>query len=538
MPITQVLLTTGAAGTPQNLGYYLYNDGNLDWAGFSDPVPLFNDTYQFPNGWNGQQWTFNGTTQYMHTQLGTELQQVYLNIWFYPTALGTILMTVQDSLTENSGYTHSAIEIKLDATVQAGLWNGGSITSITTTEKVMLNAWNHIYLKHDGTTMTVELNGSVSYTQTFNWGYPSGNCVFGFGTYSGTRMNAYSRYNGRMADFAINSTNTASNYDSLKNKYQYTPTIYLDANNPVSFSLPAGTSGHPTTGYGGSLAIFEPQDFTSGSLASVQVGWTVADSGTSGWTATVIEKGLNGYPGWIRLDKMWSQVTPYKYYDPAASAGSTWYDISGYGNNVTLYNSPAHTNTGPNYFTFSPASLQWGKIAPIGDLNWWTVETWVNLTAGLNTTDATAVITTVFDDTDPGGQGAINRINWGISNDFNSGGYTSLRAGQFQGYGWAHPQYGTVPQVGTWVHITATFDGRMLRHYTNGVFDSRFDLGSINPAIANGGAIRIARRWDGLLNAVGNYFPGKIATIKVYREARNETEILAAYNSTKATYGL
>lgn len=95
----------------------------------------------------------------------------------------------------------------------------------------------------------------------------------------------------------------------------------------------AAASGHPTSGYGGPLAIFADNDFTQGTLSSVSVGWTVSDN--YGWTATVIERGQYGYPGAITLDQNWSGQAPYTYrsadYAPAtpanltlSAANSTW----------------------------------------------------------------------------------------------------------------------------------------------------------------------------------------------------------------------
>lgn len=533
MPITQVLLTSTAAPPPPPLptpdGIYVYNGINLNWGavGVEYNKPAYNASFSYP-GATDPMWDLNGLNQWMTTQPAGAITEMYMNLWFYPRSVGVQVMTVQNSYTENSAYTHSALEIRSDGTMSAGLWNGASVTAVTSTEQVVMNSWNHVYLSHNGTTMTFRLNNGTAYTANFSWGYPNNN-ILGFGTFSNTRINQSSnRFDGRIGELRWNSAATGSNYDATKSKYQYAPAVFLDANNTNSYPGPTVISNPPSFGYGNANACFVPGDFTQGSITQVQVGWTVTSS-PNNVTRTVTQLGIFG-SGWITLDGNWDTGAATFTYAPPTT---WWSDLSGNNRYARLYNTPAFNNAGTKYFDFVPASLQWAKINPIGDLNRWTVETWINTTAGLNTTQATAVVTTVFNDEDPGGQGSIGAINYAISNNFVSPGYTGLKAGFFNG-AWNETS-AVVPSIGDWIHLVGTYDGRILRYYLNGS-NAGTQLIATTPS-ANGGAIRIARRWDGPLNQV-HLFPGKIGLIRIYPEARSETEVAASYNATKAIYGL
>ena len=231
MPITQVLLTATASAAPPPVtpdGTFFYNGSPLAWGsvGINGNKPVYDANYAFPDGQTtGQSWGFNGNDNLMTTPTSAGFTQIYMNIWFYPYANGRILMTLQGQLAENTSYHHSALEINANNTVSGRFWPNGYITTANT---VTLNAWNHIYFRHNGTQALLQLNGGTAVTQNNAWSYPP-SLVVGFGTTSVTN-NAYSaRYNGMLAEFRLNSSSTASNYDSTRSKYEAPqPFIYDD----------------------------------------------------------------------------------------------------------------------------------------------------------------------------------------------------------------------------------------------------------------------------------------------------------------------
>lgn len=161
-------------------------------------------------------WDFNGVDNLMITPASGGFTQVYMNVWFYPTANGRILMTIHDIAIENTGYHHSALEINADNTVSGKFWANPYITTANT---VTLNAWNHIYFRHNGTQALLQLNGGTAVTQNGTWSYPS-QILVGFGTTSITNNGISARYQGMLAEFRLNSSNTASNYDSTRSIYE------------------------------------------------------------------------------------------------------------------------------------------------------------------------------------------------------------------------------------------------------------------------------------------------------------------------------
>lgn len=536
MSIKQILLaSTGGGGTPPPTpdGTYYLNGSQFGWAfvGPDQNKPTYDGGFQFPDGGTNQTWTFYGN-EYMSTaETSGTPTAVYLNLWFYPTYNGCILMTNQNTLQESLSYHCSVLEITGNGSVVGRFWpNGG----ITTSERVSLNAWNHVYLAHDGTQTILRLNNGTENTATNSWDKPNP-IVFSPGGFSVTNTGWGVRYQGKIADFYVNyDTTPGSNYDSTKSKYQARPLLYVDANN-INSTIPASVvAGAPSLGYAGPTNLFLPGDFTTGSGTSVQAGWTV--SGSGGWTANVTAmtpnwSGIGGSIG-ITVDQGGWGSSPYAFRDPAATASTTvWTDISGNSRNITLYNNPAFNDTGIKCYNFDPSNLQYGDAATLGNQSYWTVELWITTTASLNTTNATSPISTVFDD--PATLESPGVINFTISNNFNSPGYTGLKAGFFDG-GWRETG-AFVPSPGQWLHVVGTYDGAVLKTYLNGARDGVYGYQGV--PTANSGKVRIARRWDGLLTAT-NMFPGKIGLVRIYSSALNDVEVLAHYNDTKSYYGL
>lgn len=239
MPITQVLLTASTAAPlpepPSPDGYYYQSGNQTSWAsvGVGDGKPFYNSVYYFPDTLTtGATWDFNGADQYMTTQGIFSVSQLYLNLWFYPTASGRIIMTIQGSQLEITGYHHSALEVNANLTVSGGFWNGASVQEMTTANTVTLDAWNHIYLRHNGTQALLQLNGATAVTDTHVWDSPNVNgglpLVIGFGITSTTNMGNNGRYSGSIAEFRLDTANTASNYDATRSIYELPPLFFYD----------------------------------------------------------------------------------------------------------------------------------------------------------------------------------------------------------------------------------------------------------------------------------------------------------------------
>jgi hypothetical protein len=242
----------------------------------------------------------------------------------------------------------------------------------------------------------------------------------------------------------------------------------------------------------------------------------------------------NANPDGLQLGRPWIPVVesaPTLLIDLGASndasypgSGTAWNDISGYTRNATLYNSPAYTATEPGYLTFVPSSLQYADIPNIGDLASWSVETWFRIDAPLSSAQATAVVTTVYDGT--------GQINFVIGTNPFVGNSNTLAVGFFNG-SW-HTCTPITPTVGVWYHVVGTYDGTTLKQYVNGALNT--SAAATGPSSANGGAIRIARRWDDAA-ASQHYFPGDVNTVRIYDGVLTAAQVQTNYSAQAADFG-
>ena len=233
MPITQILLTAstaggggGGGGSVNPDGTFLINGVTIPWgsAGIAPTKPTYNSSYLLPDGnSNIQMWEFNGSNHLMTTPINTGFTDLYMNIWFYPTAQGRTLMTVQNTLGEQISYHHTGLEINSNGTVTGTFYSNAYIT---TANAVNLNQWNHIYFRNNGTQTLLQLNGGTAVTANQIWARPT-NLVLGFGTVSITGSGSnYSRYQGWLGEFEMSPVNMASNYDATRVKYEE-PQVFI-----------------------------------------------------------------------------------------------------------------------------------------------------------------------------------------------------------------------------------------------------------------------------------------------------------------------
>jgi hypothetical protein len=143
-------------------------------------------------------------------------------------------------------------------------------------------------------------------------------------------------------------------------------------------SGPAGqfaTSNGASLGYGGTLAIFRPSDFTSGSLSSVQVGNVVVENNGATANVVTVTPDLAG-PGTVGvyLDNYWNQVPPY-----------TWYAGYGADQSVTLQSGTANLtldSTGNLSFPSAGAFMKNVRVVSGGSVPSGFFPTYYNPTTG------------------------------------------------------------------------------------------------------------------------------------------------------------
>jgi len=194
--------------------------------------------------------------------------------------------------------------------------------------------------------------------------------------------------------------------------------------------------------------------------------------------------------------------------------GTTWYDISGNGNDVTMVNSGsiAWNNSSPVYF--STGANGWfnnpsGSNLPIGNANY-TLIIWVQLGSTW------------------GGNGLMSIGSFGTTNQSNA--FRTASTNVLLNYWWANDLAGVSSVSPTdWFNAVATYDGTTRSIWVNGTL-----VGSDIPVGHNviTSALQIAKTG-------GNEFlNGNVGEVLIYDRGLTSGEILGIFNATKSRYGL
>ena len=246
--------------------------------------------------------------------------------------------------------------------------------------------------------------------------------------------------------------------------------------------------------YVSSAIANDPKSFASGADAKT---WLNTTGFWTSYTQPLVTSGLV-----LRLNASDSASYP--------GSGSTWTDLAGAQQNVTLYNSPTHTSGTPAYFTFNGSNqygLGSGSVLPTTA---YTKSVWFYLNAYQDNNIVSGDGHFMY----MGVAGSTHKIYCGHSN---WGNYL------------AYPSSATL-NLNTWYYAALTFnttDGMKL--YINGVLDSSYTAnkgahpgtGTINVATFNG----------------GNLMNGRISKVYCYNTSLTGPEVLQNFNADKSEFG-
>jgi hypothetical protein len=190
--------------------------------------------------------------------------------------------------------------------------------------------------------------------------------------------------------------------------------------------------------------------------------------------------------------------------------GTTWSDLSGNSNNVTLYNSPTYTSNNLGSFNFDGTN----DYAA------------VNNTSILSTTAYTKLAwfrpeTSTANIVSGGGDGQHAFWMGGTS--------TTLQAGH--NGSWSTVQYTPGNMLNQWWFGAVTFNtatGWVL--YLNG---QQVNTSASTTTFTGGNTVRI-----GAFNDAANLFDGDIPVVQIYNRVLSAQEILQNYNATKSRFNL
>ena len=225
----------------------------------------------------------------------------------------------------------------------------------------------------------------------------------------------------------------------------------------------------------------------------------------------------NGY--WTSYSSSAITMTGLKLYLDASNptsysgTGTTWYDLSGNSNDVTMQNSGSITYTsGIGYFTTGADgwfNKEAGNNMPTGNSPY-TLSVWVQLGSSWSV------------------QGFMSIGPFGIGNEANA--FRSDSTNSYYNYWWGNDLYGTStlsPET-QWFNAVAKFDGTTRSIWINGN-----QISSDTPAGHNvtSSDIQIAK------TVASEYLNGNIAQALIYDVAISDAEVLSNFDSTKARFG-
>jgi len=192
-------------------------------------------------------------------------------------------------------------------------------------------------------------------------------------------------------------------------------------------------------------------------------------------------------------------------------SGTTWYDLAGTQQNITLVGSPTYTASSPSYFTFNGSTQRGSGTGAVLSSTTYTKSVWFYLNAYADNNIVSS---------DVGGhymffQGG-NKMYNGHSN--------------WAGFPSNYPSTATFA-LSTWYNVALTFnttDGMKL--YINGNLDSSYT--TIKTGLTGDNSTNIAAYGS------GNLLNGRIAKVYCYTKTLTAAEVLQNYNADKSQFGL
>lgn len=192
----------------------------------------------------------------------------------------------------------------------------------------------------------------------------------------------------------------------------------------------------------------------------------------------------------------------------AGAAGSTWNDLSGSGNNVTLTNGPSFSTTGGGAISFDGVNDYGSNSLTMSGIGTsWTFALWVRPTGAQSTRGIFAFNSSAND----GGCPLLLQRQ--------SSTQTRWLVNQTDGY-----KFSTTVNDSVFTHLALTYDGTTYRAYKNGAADGTF-------AATRTYADNARVLWIG--NGFNGYMSGLISEFLIYKSTLSDTQISAIYQRTR-----
>lgn len=206
-------------------------------------------------------------------------------------------------------------------------------------------------------------------------------------------------------------------------------------------------------------------------------------------------------------------------------SGTSWNDLSGYNNNLTLVNGVGFQSGNTPSLTFDGASAYASCTNSTASLS--TVTNQVTLAILWKPTGTFNIWSGLVGRTVAGSSGIGT---WVLQN-------SNIYAGKImfaynaRGPSWSSAVTATTTHVaGTWYYSVVTYDGTYVRFYSNSVLTDSTNIGNIT--FENSGSLEVAHDPPG----GDEFLRGSIANIQVYNRALTQLEISQNYNILKTNY--
>lgn len=236
MPVTQIMSVAGrtgggGGGPPPVTGDFFWSPDNELWIAFGSfyAATTYSGTqptktaYTYPDGsYSGYVREFTGSQWASSPNLGIggawQSNTISINYWFYPTANGVQLISESNVPEALNSYHYSVLEITSSGYVKACYYNGTyPFNSLTSTNQVQLNKWNHIYFAEDSQGGHIfELNGigTTGLPTYVRAGPGSTSEYFIIGDSDATHMGNTGRFQGKIGYLSINDYVAGSTYNN------------------------------------------------------------------------------------------------------------------------------------------------------------------------------------------------------------------------------------------------------------------------------------------------------------------------------------
>lgn len=197
--------------------------------------------------------------------------------------------------------------------------------------------------------------------------------------------------------------------------------------------------------------------------------------------------------------------------DSYPGSGTTWYDLSGQGNNVTFVNMPTFSSSNGGYFDFDGTD-DYGNSG----------------TTGFPTGSA-AFTMQIWFMIDAAPSGFAGAFTYGTGATGQARGIVINSGLTIYGSGFAASVLSTsAASTATWYNVAFTYDGTNSDLFINGAFDNTA-VRSLNTAITYS-------RVGQFLDSAGEYWNGKIAQVLIYNVELSSTDIDYNYDVTAARF--